>query len=269
MCKEKYLLTTYQSFPYLSRVVSIKTHNYLSSLSVRSEQAKMSRPILILGTFAVFFVVATYSQVRIIRPIYRPPRRPRYHILRIAREARDPIRLFKDDNVNQLTSERPLIYDDIKMDPSKRYVRSLSTPGHGRASGSSSSKGSRGHDTGATHPGYNRRSAREAGDAPVGQFIRWPSTKEKKVRSSIYKDINLYPSVNEAGGIPSLGKPSDSTSESSFMDDTGAMPSGYHRKTRSLNYPTLLPPFNPRPKPWNPPRLPIPMPQRPRFPIYV
>lgn len=158
----------------------------------------MCKPILILGAFAVFFVATAYSQrLPIIYPTYRPPPQPPSYPIRIAREAGvESLRFNGDDELTQLTTEdRPSLLS-VDMDPI-RHVRSLSTPSSGRRSGSSSSKGSTGHDTGPTHPGYNRRN------------------------------------------------------------------------TRSVTFPTLLPPFNPRPKPWNPPSFPIPMPQRPRFPIYV
>ncbi|KOB78261.1 Lebocin-like protein [Operophtera brumata] len=215
----------------------------------------MCRPILILGAFAVLFIATAYSQrVRIIRPVYRPPpQRPHYPIRR-AREADvGTLRLSSNDELTQLTTEeRPLLLA-VDIEPNERHVRSLSTPGRGRTSGSSS-KGSRGHDTGPTHPGYNRRNAREVSNEPLkdNHFIRWPSTQGPPI---IYDDIKMDPSKRYVRSLstPGRGRASGSgTSRGSRGHDTGPTHPGYNRRNaRSLHFPTL-PPFNPKPRPWPP-----------------
>ncbi|XP_023940494.1 lebocin-4-like [Bicyclus anynana] len=52
----------------------------------------------------------------------------------------------------------PNIIDDVKLDPNRRYARSVDSPSARRSGGGSRSSGN--HDTGRTHPGYNRRNAR-------------------------------------------------------------------------------------------------------------
>lgn len=88
---------------------------------------------------------------------------------RVARDVNDePLWLNQGDIPRApSTADHPVLppnIDDVKIDPLRehlRYARSYSTPSRGghRASGTSRG-GNRGHDTGATHPGYNRRNAR-------------------------------------------------------------------------------------------------------------
>lgn len=244
----------------------------------------MSRPILVLGALAVLCVVSTYSQ-HYIYPTYRPPPPPKYPIIRTARAVTDcprhprsvdaPAGMGSSYTSWPSTTKKPLIYDDIKIDPNRRYARSLSAPGEavreehgkkpfderkwhrpvvyldgerrktrslgtpksGRPSGSSS-RGSGGHATGATHPGYNRRNTREVRDEN-DQLAPSRSTIEYKLTPSLYGGEDVDSSVSHDGSK--------------------------YRNTRSLRsqFPTLIPPFNPEP------RFPIPITDRPRFPTYA
>ncbi|XP_053600860.1 lebocin-4-like [Plodia interpunctella] len=116
--------------------------------------------IFVLGVF----LMAESSCQRIILPTYRPPPRKPV-IIRAIRAADDePLWLYKDDNINRApsTADHPIlpnIMDDVKLDPNRRYARSLDSPSAKRGGGThSTSSGSR--DTGFTHPGHNRRNAR-------------------------------------------------------------------------------------------------------------
>ncbi|XP_049866657.1 lebocin-4-like [Pectinophora gossypiella] len=100
----------------------------------------------------------------IIQPTYRPPV-TRGPIIRTVREARDdePLWLWNGDDIDRApaTGDHPVlpsVIDDINLDSNTRHVRSVDSPSARRHGGHSSSSGSR--DTGATHPGYNRRNAR-------------------------------------------------------------------------------------------------------------
>ncbi|CAG9585315.1 unnamed protein product [Danaus chrysippus] len=103
---------------------------------------------------------------RIIHPTWRPPpRRP--VIIRTARSVsnEEPLWLYKGDDVIRAPPSGdhpvlPSIIDDINLDPNRRYARSVDSPSAKRSGGSHSSP-SRNHDTGRTHPGYNRRNARD------------------------------------------------------------------------------------------------------------
>ncbi|XP_032513704.2 lebocin-1/2-like [Danaus plexippus] len=103
---------------------------------------------------------------RIIYPTWRPPpRRP--VIIRTARSVSndEPLWLYKGDDVIRAPASGdhpnlPSIIDDIKLDPDRRYARSVDSPSAKR-SGGSHSPPSRNHDTGRTHPGYNRRNTRD------------------------------------------------------------------------------------------------------------
>lgn len=85
---------------------------------------------------------------------------------RYARSVDDePLWLYKGDNIERApaTGDHPYLpseIDDIHLDPNRRYARSLDSPSAKRGGGShTTSSGTR--NTGATHPGYNRRNTRE------------------------------------------------------------------------------------------------------------
>ncbi|XP_039747043.1 lebocin-4-like [Pararge aegeria] len=82
---------------------------------------------------------------------------------RYVRDVSYPQWLYQGDNIPRApaSSDHPVlpnIIDDIKLDLNRRYARSVDSPS-ARRSGGSRSKSSRSHDTGRTHPGYNRRNA--------------------------------------------------------------------------------------------------------------
>ncbi|XP_045782581.1 uncharacterized protein LOC123879087 [Maniola jurtina] len=100
---------------------------------------------------------------RFIRLTYRPP--PRRYIIRRVRDVSDqePLWLNQDSNHPRAptSGDNPVLppyIDDVKVYPNRRYARSVDSPSARRSRGSSS-KSSRSHDTGRTHPGYNRRNA--------------------------------------------------------------------------------------------------------------
>lgn len=118
---------------------------------------------LLTVLFLVTFAVDTFGQ-RFIHPTYRPPP-TRGPIIRTVRDTgnQEPQWLYQGDLPRApATGDHPVLpnyIDDIKLDPNRRYARSLDSPSAKRSGGShSTSSGSR--DTGATHPGYNRRNAR-------------------------------------------------------------------------------------------------------------
>lgn len=123
----------------------------------------MSKTLVILAVLSVYLIAE--SSCRFIRPTYRPPPpTTKSWIFRARRGADDqPLWLNQGDDVPRAPSTAdhpvlPSIIDDIKLDPNRRTVRSLSTPSVSRGGGSGQSSS---RDTGATHPGYNRRNARE------------------------------------------------------------------------------------------------------------
>lgn len=127
----------------------------------------MVKAILFLGFIIAVYTAESSSQgFHIIRPTYRPPpRRP--IIIRTAREARDgePLWLYQGNDFPKApaTGDHPVlpkIIDDIKIDPNRRYARSVDSPSARRAGGSHTISSST-KNTGPTHPGYNRRNARE------------------------------------------------------------------------------------------------------------
>ncbi|KAH9629562.1 hypothetical protein HF086_008606 [Spodoptera exigua] len=121
----------------------------------------MSKLIIVLSVLAVFMVAESSCQ-RIIYPTYRPPPPKRPVIMRARRDADEPLWLYQGDIPRAPSSADhpvlPSIIDDIKLDPNRRTARSLGTPSHVSHGGGSRRSSSR--DTGATHPGYNRRNAR-------------------------------------------------------------------------------------------------------------
>ncbi|KPJ06168.1 Lebocin-1/2 [Papilio machaon] len=126
----------------------------------------------LLPIFAILaaFVSESLCGDRLIRPTYRPP--PQRPVIRMARQVNDePLWLYRGDDVIKApsTGEHPYLpsyIDDIKLDPNIRVARSFDSRSSKHSSGShSTSNGSR--DTGATHPGYNRRNARSIQTPPL------------------------------------------------------------------------------------------------------
>ncbi|XP_030038912.2 lebocin-3 [Manduca sexta] len=143
----------------------------------------MMKSVLVLCVVAVLHTAASSGWNKnnggIILPTFRPP--PIWPgITRTVREAGDqPLWLYQGDNHPRAPSSGdhpvlPLIIDDVKLDPNRRYVRSVNEPSsqehHERFVRSFDSRSSRHHggshstssgsrDTGATHPGYNRRNS--------------------------------------------------------------------------------------------------------------
>ncbi|CAH2073696.1 unnamed protein product, partial [Iphiclides podalirius] len=123
----------------------------------------MSRLLLVTAIIATA-LIAEMSCQRIIYPTYRPPP-SRPVIIRTARRAGndEPLWLYKGDDAPRApsTGDHPYLppyIDDIKLDPHTRTARSFDSRSSKHSGGShSTSSGSR--DTGATHPGYNRRNA--------------------------------------------------------------------------------------------------------------
>ncbi|XP_023940495.1 uncharacterized protein LOC112047586 [Bicyclus anynana] len=82
---------------------------------------------------------------------------------RYARDVNDqPLWLFQDDNIPKAPTSGdhpvlPSIIDDVKLEPNQRYARSVDSPSARRSSRGQSKSSN--HDTGRTHPGYNRRNA--------------------------------------------------------------------------------------------------------------
>ncbi|XP_030038995.2 lebocin-4 [Manduca sexta] len=143
----------------------------------------MAKSIFALGVIAVLLITESNcwrSDLPIILPTYKPPRTPSTVIIRTVREAGDkPLWLYQGDDHPRAPSSGdhpvlPSIIDDVKLDPNRRYARSVNEPSsqehHERFVRSFDSRSSRHHggshstssgsrDTGATHPGYNRRNS--------------------------------------------------------------------------------------------------------------
>ncbi|CAH0721751.1 unnamed protein product, partial [Brenthis ino] len=199
-------------------------------------------PVLVLAALAV----DTFGQ-RIIHPTYRPPPRKPI-IIRTVRDTGDqePLWLNQGEIPKAPSSADhpvlPTYIDDVKLDPNRRYVRSVDSPSARRSGGShSSSRGN--HDTGATHPGYNRRNARDTGNQePLwlnqGDIPKAPSSADHPVLPTYIDDVRLDPNRRYARNIGS--------SRSSFLPRP------------SLPRPTG--PNNPFPRP---------APPRRTFPIYA
>ncbi|XP_050345648.1 uncharacterized protein LOC126770326 [Nymphalis io] len=115
--------------------------------------------LLVLATV----VIDTYGQ-RFIHPTYRPPP-TRGPIIRTARDTGDqePLWLYQGDVPRApATGDHPVLptyIDDVKLDPNRRYARSVDSPS-ARRSGGGHRTSSSSRNTGPTHPGYNRRNAR-------------------------------------------------------------------------------------------------------------
>lgn len=128
----------------------------------------MYKLVILLGVFAAVLVCETSCQF--IFPTYRPPPTPRQPVIMRARRSNDePQWLIQGDDFPKApaTGDHPFLpkyIDDIKLDPNTRVARSLSTP---RASRGSGIRQSSSHDTGPTHPGYNRRNARSLPKMPL------------------------------------------------------------------------------------------------------
>nr|XP_034840296.1 lebocin-4-like [Maniola hyperantus] len=96
---------------------------------------------------------------------------------RYARDVNDqPLWLYQGDIPRApATGDHPVlptIIDDVKLDPNQRYARSVDSPSARRSGGGSRSTGH--HDTGRTHPGYNRRNAR---NVEFTQRPGWPKPR--------------------------------------------------------------------------------------------
>ncbi|XP_038215592.1 lebocin-4-like [Zerene cesonia] len=119
----------------------------------------------LLSAFVLAVLLAEVTGQRIILPTYRPPpKRP--VIIRTVRDTgvEEPKWLYEGDIPRApATGDHPYLpsyIDDIRLDPNTRVARSLDSPS-GKRYGGGSHTSSRGRDTGATHPGYNRRNARD------------------------------------------------------------------------------------------------------------
>ncbi|CAH2086327.1 unnamed protein product [Euphydryas editha] len=151
---------------------------------------------LLIALVLAIFVVDTFCQ-RIIYPTYRPPvtRRP---IIRTVRDTgdREPLWLYQGDLPRAPTSgDHPVLptyIDDIKLDPNTRYARSVDSPSAKRSGGSQrTSSGSR--DTGATHPGYNRRNTRSIRPSAPRPGPRNPFPQPRR-------PVPIYPIYANRGG---------------------------------------------------------------------
>ncbi|XP_026317867.1 lebocin-1/2-like [Hyposmocoma kahamanoa] len=120
----------------------------------------MAKLILLLG--AVLIVEASCQ--RYILPTYRPPRTQR-PVIRTVRETNgEPLWLYNGNDVQRApaTGDHPYlppVIDDIHLDQNQRYARSVDSPSAKRGGGSHRTSSSS-RNTGPTHPGYNRRNAR-------------------------------------------------------------------------------------------------------------
>nr|O15946.1 RecName: Full=Lebocin-4; Short=Leb 4; Flags: Precursor [Bombyx mori]BAA22884.1 lebocin 4 [Bombyx mori] len=93
---------------------------------------------LVFSSVLVLFFAQASCQ-RFIQPTYRPPptRRP---IIRTARQAgQEPLWLYQGDNIPRApsTADHPILpskIDDVKLDPNRRYVRSVTNPENNEAS---------------------------------------------------------------------------------------------------------------------------------------
>ncbi|XP_047988501.1 uncharacterized protein LOC125228096 [Leguminivora glycinivorella] len=150
----------------------------------------MLKVTFVLGAILVAFVAESSCQ-RFIKPTYRPPRQ-RKPIIRRARDVGDVI---------SLASEVPTLIEEL--DFLERTVRSLDSPSAKRGGGSHSSS-SRDHDTGATHPGYNRRNARSF-DSPSAKRGR-RSTREIRLPGHLnpLRPKPLYPRPIVPAPVPRI-----------------------------------------------------------------
>ncbi|XP_013188814.2 lebocin-4-like [Amyelois transitella] len=165
---------------------------------------------LVLFVLGVFLVAESSCQ-RFVQPTFRPP--PRKPILiRKVRAASDdePLWLYKGDNIDRAPSSAdhpflPQFTDDVKLDPNRRYARSLDSPSAKRGGGShSTSSGSR--DTGATHPGHNRRNARSI--RLPEQFTLPPFFPKPPRPITDTKPFPIYARVTRDIQLPGVRKPS-------------------------------------------------------------
>ncbi|KAJ8705302.1 hypothetical protein PYW07_011129 [Mythimna separata] len=147
----------------------------------------MTKVILFLCVLAVFLIAE--STQRFIHPTYKPPpTKPPRWIFR--REAGDePLWLYQGDNIERAPSTAdhpslPSIIDDVKLDPNRRYARSLSTP---RASRGGGSRPSSSRDTGPTHPGINQRNRRAVPE------LRLPGHKSPLPTTPPFNPHSRYP----------------------------------------------------------------------------
>lgn len=116
-----------------------------------------------IATLALASLLEVSAQ-HIILPTYRPPPTKGPVTMRAKRNVNDePLWLYKGNDVKApATGDHPFLpkyIDDIRLDQNTRYARSVDSPSAKRG-GSAGSRPTN-HDTGATHPGYNRRNARD------------------------------------------------------------------------------------------------------------
>ncbi|XP_063620886.1 uncharacterized protein LOC134793252 [Cydia splendana] len=152
----------------------------------------MLKVSLVLGVVLVVFVAESTCQ-RFIQPTYRPPRQRKPVIRRV--RAVGELTPTAIDNVPYLS------LDEVEL--LERTVRSLDSPSAKRGGGShSTSSGSR--DTGATHPGYNRRNARSL-DSPSAKRSR-RNTREIRLPGHLnpLRPKPLYPRPSVPAPVPRI-----------------------------------------------------------------
>ncbi|XP_041977374.1 lebocin-1/2-like [Aricia agestis] len=145
------------------------------------------------------FIAAEAVGQRFILPTYRPPRTRSPPIIRMRREDSEPQWLYKGDAPRAPSSgDHPLIpnlIDDVRLDPDRRYARSLDSPSAKRGGGARGGHSSGNRDTGATHPGYNRRNARSLQipqPIPLNPFRRPPIYEPRRPPVTPMRPIPIY-----------------------------------------------------------------------------
>ncbi|XP_063621426.1 uncharacterized protein LOC134793706 [Cydia splendana] len=184
----------------------------------------MFKITVVLGALLIVFVVGSTSQ-RIILPTYRPPHRvhiilPTYqlprsgpNLLRYARAADDIApsetvipNLASLHNVKSSDTIVPDTHQQQYLEISQRSARSVDSPDAKRGGGSpKTSPGS--SDNGPTHPGYNRRNAR---DIKLPGLLNTHQPKSIFPRPSIPGPVTRIPILARTASdiqIPGIKKP--------------------------------------------------------------
>lgn len=163
---------------------------------MKLEYTTMAKLVLLLGAILIVEV----SCQRYILPTYRPPRTQR-PIIRTVRETNgEPLWLYSGDDVRRApaTGDHPYlppVLDDVHLDQNRRYARSVDSPSAKRGGGSPRTSSSS-RNTGPTHPGYNRRNAREVVNSESNyHFPSWPH------QPSPYDPFGPGPRDNSRGTI--------------------------------------------------------------------